>query len=51
MENPKIQPTSIRLDPELYSRVKEDAKKERRSVSGQIEYMLLQYYEMKRMLR
>lgn len=44
------QPTSIRLDNELYERIKTDAEKERRSVSGQIEYMLLQYYEMRKLL-
>lgn len=51
MEKMKIQPTSIRLKADLYEQIKEDAEKERRSISGQIEYMLLQYYEMKRLLR
>lgn len=51
MEKQKIQPTSIRLKPDLYNKIKEDAEKERRSITGQIEYMLQQYYEMKRMLR
>ena len=51
MEKQKIQPTSIRLKTDLYNKIKEDAEKERRSITGQIEYMLLQYYEMKRMLR
>ena len=46
----KIQPTSVRLDSELYEKIKADAEKERRSISGQIEYMLLQYYEMKNLL-
>lgn len=46
----KIQPTSLRLDSELYERIKADAEKERRSISGQIEYMLLQYYELKKLL-
>jgi len=45
-----VQPTSIRLDSELYERIKADAEKERRSISGQIEYMLLQYYEMRKLL-
>lgn len=49
-DNKRIQPTSVRLKPELYERIKEDADKERRSISGQIEYMLLQYYEMKKIL-
>ena len=46
----KVQPTSLRLDSELYERIKADAEKERRSISGQIEYMLLQYYELKKLL-
>lgn len=50
MENKKIQPTSVRLKPDLYEKIKEDAEKERRSISGQIEYMLLQYYELKKLL-
>lgn len=45
-----IQPTSIRLKPELLERIKEDAEKECRSITGQIEYMLLQYYEMRKIL-
>lgn len=44
------QPTSIRLKSDLLERIKEDAEKERRSISGQIEYMLLQYYEMRKLL-
>lgn len=50
MENKEIQPTSIRLDKELYERVRKDAERERRSITGQIEYMLLQYYEMRKLL-
>ena len=50
MEKSKIQPTSIRIDKDLYERVKADAEKERRSITGQIEYMLLQYYEMRKLL-
>ena len=45
-----VQPTSVRLDSTLYERIKADAEKERRSVSAQIEYMLLQYYDMKKIL-
>lgn len=50
MAEKRTQPTSIKLDRELYERVKEDAEKERRSITGQIEYMLLQYYEMRKLL-
>jgi len=50
MENKAIQPTSIRLDKELYERIRVDAERERRSITGQIEYMLLQYYEMRKLL-
>ncbi|MBQ6205796.1 MAG: ribbon-helix-helix protein, CopG family [Oscillospiraceae bacterium] len=45
-----IQPTSVRLDKDLYERIRQDAEKERRSITGQIEYMLLQYYEMKKLM-
>lgn len=50
MEKRKIQPTSIRLENELYEKIKADADRERRSITGQIEYMLLQYYEMRKLL-
>ena len=50
MEKNKIQPTSIRIDKDLYERVKADAERERRTITGQIEYMLLQYYEMRKLL-
>lgn len=46
----QTQPTSVRLDSALYEKIKADAEKERRSISGQIEYMLLQYYEMRKLL-
>lgn len=45
-----VQPTSVRLNTELLERIKSDAEKECRSISGQIEYMLLQYYEMRKLL-
>lgn len=44
------QATSIKIDEELLERVKADAERERRSITGQIEYMLIQYYEMKKLL-
>lgn len=50
MKNRTIQPTSIRLDKELYEKIRTDAERERRSITGQIEYMLLQYYEMRKLL-
>lgn len=43
----KSQPTSIRLTTELYKKVVELAKKEKRSISAQIEYMLEKYLEIK----
>lgn len=45
-----IKPTSVRLSPELFEKIKADAEKERRSITGQIEYMLIQYYEMRKIL-
>lgn len=50
MANNNIQPTSIRMDKDLYEKIKADAERERRSITGQIEYMLLQYYEMRKLL-
>ena len=44
-------PTSIRLDDEVLEKVKEDALKEKRSVSKQIEYMIEQYYKMLKLLK
>lgn len=43
-------PTSIKLEKELLEKIKADAKKERRSITGQIEYMILQYYDIKKKL-
>lgn len=43
----KVQPTSIRLKTDLYEKIKADAEKDQRSISGQIQYMLIKYYEMK----
>jgi hypothetical protein len=45
-----VEPTSVRLERELIEKVKEDAKREGRSTSKQIEYMLKQYYDLKRLL-
>ena len=42
-----IAPTSIRISDELYSKIKEDAEKDKRSITKQIEYMLEKYYEIK----
>lgn len=50
MKNDNIQPTSIRMNKDLYEKIKTDAERERRSITGQIEYMLLQYYEMRKLL-
>lgn len=43
----KVQPTSVRLKADLYEKIRADAEKEQRSISGQIQYMLIKYYEMK----
>ena len=39
-------PTSIRLDPELYSKVAKLAQEEHRSVSKQIEHIIHKYFQM-----
>ena len=46
----ETKPTSIRLDPEILKKVQEDAERERRSITKQIEYIIIQYYEMKKLL-
>lgn len=43
----EITPTSIRLSKETLDKVKEEAKKENRSVTGQIEYIIKKYFEIK----
>ena len=43
----EVQPTSIKLSKNLHAKIKELATKESRSVSGQIEYMLKKYLEIK----
>lgn len=40
-----MKPTSIRLNDEIYKKIKEDAEKEKRSITKQIEYIIQQYYE------
>jgi hypothetical protein len=46
-----IVPTSIRLNEELDRKIREDAKKEKRSMTQQIEYMLEKYYEIKQQIK
>jgi hypothetical protein len=43
---PKSPPTSIRLEEKLYARVITEAKKDKRSISNQIEFMIERYYEI-----
>jgi len=45
-----IEPTSIRLDEEILGRIRHEAKQEGRSTTKQIEYMLKQYYDLKKIL-
>lgn len=44
------QPTSIKFDVELLEKIKADAERDQRSITGQIQYMLYQYYEIKKKL-
>lgn len=46
-----MKPTSIRLNDELYEKIKEDAEKEKRSITKQIEHIIQQYYEMKKLIQ
>lgn len=38
--------TSLRFEKELIDRIKADAKRDKRSITGQVEYMLEKYYEI-----
>lgn len=42
----EIQPTSIKLEKTLLERIKNDAEKDGRSVTKQIEQMIKKYYEI-----
>jgi hypothetical protein len=42
--------TSITLDEALFNKIKEEAEKENRNFTKQLEYMLLKYYEIKKNL-
>ena len=44
----KAQPTSIRLEENVYKKVVEEATKEKRSISAQIEYIIEKYYEIRK---
>jgi hypothetical protein len=46
-----MKPTSIRIDDELLEKVKSDADKDKRSVTKQIEYIIQQYYELKKLIK
>lgn len=39
---------SIKLNSDLVKKIKEDAEKEKRNVTKQIEYMLEKFYELKK---
>jgi hypothetical protein len=45
-----LKPTSIRLDDELYDKIKVEAEKDKRSITKQIEYIIQQYYELKKLM-
>lgn len=51
MEIRKSTPTSIRLKDEIYQKIKNDAEKEKRSISKQIEYVIEKYYEIKSQIK
>ncbi|MBR1735992.1 MAG: ribbon-helix-helix protein, CopG family [Firmicutes bacterium] len=47
MPTKNIVPTSIRLKKELMDKIKEDADKQKRSITKQIEYIIENYYNLK----
>ena len=42
-----MKPTSIRMNEDLYKKVKEEADEQKRSMSKQIEYIIEKYYEIR----
>ena len=42
-----VVPTSIRLKKELMDKIKEDADRQKRSITKQIEYIIEKYYNLK----
>ena len=42
----KGKPTSIRLSEELQEKIRKDAEKDKRSLTKQIEYIIVKYYEI-----
>ena len=44
-------PTSIRISEELYERIKEEAQKEKRSISKQIEFIIEKYFEIREKIK
>ena len=47
----KAQPTSIRLEEDLYLKIVKEAKEGKRSISAQIEYMIEKYYEIQELYK
>ena len=47
MQDKNIVPTSIRLKKELLDKIKDDAEKQKRSITKQIEYIIEKYYHIK----
>lgn len=47
MKEEKTTPTSIRLTKETYKKVKEEAEKENRSITKQIEYIIKKYFQIR----
>lgn len=41
-------PTSIRLPDDLYEKIKSEADEKKRSITKQIEYIVEQYYKIKK---
>lgn len=46
-EEKLVKPTSIRLDPEIYERLVELAKKDKRSISKEVEFIITKHLEIK----
>ena len=51
INKPKPKPTSIRLNADIYEKVKEEAEKEKRSISKQIELIIERYYDIRNQIK
>lgn len=50
MKKEERKQTTVRLKIDLFKKIENDAEKESRDFTKQLEYIIIQYYEMKKIL-